>query len=170
MNEERIDVSIDTSPEVEATIDHALLRKAVVAGLRAMEQSDEHPPVDLRAVRLEVSILVTDDAEMQRLNREYRGVDRSTDILSFSLVADDEGSVRILPLDTVQSLGDIVVSHAYAARQAEELGHSLEMELAWLVIHGTLQLVGYGHDTAAAAGHMEALEHGALKRLGFKAQ
>jgi probable rRNA maturation factor len=72
-----------------------------------------------------------------------------------------------MPMGEVQSLGDIVISHAYASRQAAELGHSAEMELAWLVIHGTLQLVGYSHDTDEAAQTMEALEHAALQRLGF---
>jgi probable rRNA maturation factor len=170
MSDGRIDVSIDVASGVDATVNHTLLRDAAVAGLWAMHEAEEHPPVDLHDSQFEISILITDDSEMQRLNREYRGVDRPTDILSFSLVADDEGSVQTLLVDTVQSLGDIVVSHPHAARQADELGHSLETELSWLVIHGTLQLVGYTHDTDAAAEHLEALEHAALKRLGFPVQ
>jgi probable rRNA maturation factor len=170
MSDGRIDVSINVAPEVGETVDHALLREAAVAGLRATQDAEDHPPVDLHNAQLEVSIRVTDDAEMQQLNREYRGVDRPTDILSFSLVADDDGNIQPLPIDTVQSLGDVVVSYAYAARQAEELAHSVEMELSWLVIHGTLQLVGYTHDTDADAEHMEALEHAALRRLGFTVQ
>jgi probable rRNA maturation factor len=170
MNDGRIVVSIDVAPQVRAEVDRALLREAAVAGLQATQDAQDRPPVDLHNAQLEISIRVTDDAEMQRLNREYRGVDRPTDILSFSLVADDEGTIQTLPVDTVQSLGDIVVSYPYATRQAEELGHSLEMELSWLVIHGTLQLIGYTHDTDADAEHMEALEHAALRGLGFTVQ
>jgi probable rRNA maturation factor len=170
MSDGRIDVSITVSPDVDATVDHAVLRDAAVAALQTMQDVEPHPPVDLHASELEISILVTDDAEMQRLNRAYRGVDRPTDILSFSLVADDEGTVQTLPVDATQSLGDIVVSYPYARRQSTELGHSLEMELSWLVIHGVLQLVGYTHDAEDEAEHMEALEHAALQRLGFTVQ
>jgi probable rRNA maturation factor len=167
MRDGQIDVLIDRASEVQADIDESLLAKAVRAALKAMQDAEEAPPIDLAASQVETSILITDDSEMQRLNREYRGVDRPTDILSFSLVADDEGKVVALPADTVQSLGDIVVSYGYAARQATDLGHSLDLELAWLVIHGTLQLVGYTHDTDADAEHMEALERIALQDLGF---
>jgi probable rRNA maturation factor len=167
MNEERIDVSIDVGAGVMATVEHSGLRHAAVAGLQVVYEAEQQQPRALDGTRVEISILVTDDDEIQRLNREYRGIDRPTDILSFSLVTDDDGKVEVMPMGEVQSLGDIVISHAYASRQAAELGHSAEMELAWLVIHGTLQLVGYSHDTDEAAQTMEALEHAALQRLGF---
>jgi probable rRNA maturation factor len=64
-------------------------------------------------------------------------------------------------------LGDIVVSLPHAQRQALELGHSLEVELAWLAIHGALQLAGYAHDEEGEALHMETLEASALRSLGF---
>jgi probable rRNA maturation factor len=167
MNEERIDVSIDVAGGVDAAIDRAGLRNAVVAALQVMDSADEQPLLAFGEMQLEISLLVTDDSEIQRLNREYRRIDRPTDVLSFSLVSDDEGNVQTMPAGDVQSLGDIVISHAYATRQSLELGHSLDLELAWLAIHGTLQLVGYAHDTDAAAEHMEALEHSALRQLGF---
>jgi probable rRNA maturation factor len=163
----QIDVLIDRASEVQADIDESLLANAVRAALEAMQDAEEEPPIDLATSQVEISILITDDSEIQRLNREYRGVDRPTDILSFSLVADDEGKVAALPADTVQSLGDIVISYGYAARQAVEIGHPVAMELAWLIIHGTLQLMGYMHDTDADAEHMEALERTALQHLGF---
>lgn len=169
MSEERIDVSIDVSPGVHADVDPALLQNAVRAALGVMQELDERPPLANSAPAVEVSILITDNAEIQRLNREYRGVDRPTDILSFSLVADDQGIVNPLMPEAPQSLGDIVISYEYACRQADELGHSPQMECAWLVIHGALQLVGYSHDEDAAAEHMEALERAALERLGFTA-
>jgi probable rRNA maturation factor len=167
MNAAGIDVSIEVSGGVEASVDRAGLQAAAVAALQVLEGTEERPLLAFGETQLEISILVTDDAEIRRLNREYRGVDRPTDILSFSLVADDDGNLQNMPVGVEQSLGDIVISHSYASRQADELGHSLPMELAWLVIHGTLQLVGYSHDTDASAEHMEALEQAALRRLGF---
>jgi probable rRNA maturation factor len=167
MSDGQVDVLIDCASEVQADFDESLLENAARTALTVMRDREVEPPIDLAASLVEISILITNDAGIQRLNREYRGVDRPTDILSFSLVADDEGNVVALPVDTVQPLGDIVVSYDYAARQAVELGHPLNMELAWLVIHGTLQLVGYTHDTDADAVHMEALERSALQRLGF---
>lgn len=167
MNDGQVDVLIDHTSEVQADFDESLLENAARTALTVMVDAEEEPPIDLAASQVEISVLVTGDSEIQRLNREYRGIDRPTDILSFSQVADDEGNVVALPVDTMQPLGDIVVSCDYAARQAVELGHSLNMELAWLVIHGTLQLVGYTHDTDADAEHMEALERTALHRLGF---
>ena len=64
-------------------------------------------------------------------------------------------------------LGEIVVSYPFAQRQASELQHSVEMEIAWLVIHGTLQLLGYTHDTDETAEAMERLEMKALEACGF---
>lgn len=158
---------MDVAPSVKGAVNDNALRRAAVAGLTVMHETEERPPLDLNDSTVEVSILVTDDLEIQRLNREYRAVDRPTDVLSFSLVADDVGQVTTLAGDMVHALGDIVISYAYAERQANELGHSLELELSWLVIHGALQLVGYAHETDVAAEHMEALERVALERLGF---
>ncbi len=170
MNDEQIDVSVDVTAGVDARVDHVGLERAAIAALHVMREVEPHPPIATADGGLEISILVTDDEGIQRLNREYRGVDRPTDVLSFSLVTDDSGTVETLPSGGVLSLGDIVISQAYATRQAAELGHSVEMELAWLVIHGTLQLVGYAHDTDESAQHMEALEHVTLRRLGFTAR
>jgi probable rRNA maturation factor len=65
-------------------------------------------------------------------------------------------------------LGDVVIDIQYARRQALELEHSLAMEVAWLAIHGTLQLLGYAHATESEAAEMEALETEALRALGFR--
>lgn len=166
MNHGSIEVSVDVAG-VDAMVDGARLQSAAITALQVMGELEPHPPIPSATTHLEISILLTDDEEIRRLNREYRGVDRATDILSFSLVTDDDGKVQTMPVGDVQSLGDIVISYPYATRQAAELGHSLEMELAWLVIHGTLQLVGYTHDTDESAQHMEGLEYTALQRLGF---
>lgn len=86
----------------------------------------------------EVSITFTDNESIRELNREYRDIDRATDVLSFPM--DDEGD------DVV--LGDIVISLERAKEQATEYGHSLEREISFLCVHSTLHLLGYDHETS----------------------
>ncbi len=158
----------DVSAEPDM-VDEAVLAKAVNAALAAVDDSGDAPPYGLPPNDAELSIRVTTDDEIQRLNREYRGVDRPTDILSFSPETGDNIQAAAPP-DMVRLLGDVVLSLPTARRQAEELGHSLDMEMAWLTIHGTLQLLGYAHETDEEATHMEALERTALRRMGFTVQ
>jgi len=89
----------------------------------------------------EVSISVISADEIQQLNHEYRGKDEATDVLSFPV---SEG----LAMCDVVSLGDIAICMDIAKAQAEEYGHSLERELAFLVVHGMLHLLGYDHEIA----------------------
>ena len=88
----------------------------------------------------EIGIELTVDEIIHELNRDYRGVDRPTDVLSFPL---SEGEELIGIPDG--HLGDIMISVETAARQAEELGHSTEREILFLAIHGTLHILGYDH-------------------------
>lgn len=86
-----------------------------------------------------VSIVLAGDASVRRLNRDFRGKDANTDVLSFP------SGVAELP-DGTRPLGEIVISVAQAERQAEAAGHSLASELRLLVIHGYLHLLGYDHE------------------------
>lgn len=86
------------------------------------------------------SIVLTDDRVIHCCNRDYRGVDRPTDVLSFPA---DEGESLLAPPDGF--LGDIMISVPRAAQQGAELGHSTERELAFLTVHGILHLLGYDH-------------------------
>jgi probable rRNA maturation factor len=91
-------------------------------------------------------------------------VDRPTDVLSWSFLED---GVPVLPQGAALPLGEVVLSLPTARRQAADLAHPLDMELAWLLIHGTLQLLGYAHETEEEANRMEDLEAVALRSLGF---
>lgn len=83
---------------------------------------------------------------MHALNHEYRGKDKPTDVLSFALFeSSGEGDIVFPGEENQFALGDLVVSIDTAARQAGELGHSLEREVAFLTIHGVLHLLGYDH-------------------------
>ncbi|MDQ7037914.1 MAG: rRNA maturation RNase YbeY [Aquificota bacterium] len=85
----------------------------------------------------EISVLITSDEEIRRLNKDYRGKDTPTDVLSFPM-GDDVGGRRIL--------GDVVISIDTARKQAEDLGVSVEERLDRLLIHGILHLLGYDHE------------------------
>ncbi len=94
----------------------------------------------------ELSILITGDGKMRRLNRQWRGIDRTTDVLSFSMLegvgAAESGNAPLV-------LGDIVISAPRALAQAVEAGHSLEEELLFLLAHGILHILGYDHEKGA---------------------
>lgn len=105
----------------------------------------------------ELSLAITDDATIQKLNLQYRQQDRPTDVLSFAAL---ESEVPEIPIvsdedDYVEPiyLGDIIISQTTAIQQAQERGHSLTYELAWLAAHGLLHLLGWDHpdDTSLEA-------------------
>ncbi len=93
----------------------------------------------------EISVTFCDNEYIRGLNKEHRDKDSATDVLSFPMFDFDESDPEINPDGTV-TLGDIVISLERAAEQAAELGHSLEREVAFLVIHSTLHLLGYDHE------------------------
>lgn len=131
----------------------ALLRRAVKLSLLRVQADPGW----------EVGLTLTDDREIQKLNRDYRGLDRATDVLSFS--AGDEGPQ---PDRFRKYLGDIVISAQRAAEQAEAYGHSEEREIAFLTIHGTLHLLGLDHETEEERSRMEKLQRQILRDLGLR--
>lgn len=108
----------------------------------------------------ELSVLFIGDRAMRTLNRQYRGKDRTTDVLSFSLREGRFGGVQ------PNMLGDIVISVPTARSQAIDAGLTLQQELERLLVHGLLHLVGYDHERGAAdARSMQVKERNLLKRL-----
>lgn len=103
-----------------------------------------------------VSALLADDKEIRRLNREFRGKDKATDVLSFP-AGDGIGRVRLA--------GDLAISVETAAREADLRGHALDLELRVLLLHGILHLAGYDHETDS--GEMARRENLLRKRLGL---
>lgn len=101
---------------------------------------------------LDVGVLATDDAAIQNLNRDYRGIDASTDVLAFAMREGVDAGLN------PHLLGDIAISVGTAERQAADAGHSVETELAILAIHGTLHLLGYDHDADDDYERMRARE------------
>lgn len=111
---------------------------------------------------LEMSLTLTDDAHIRLLNSRYRCLDQATDVLAFAL---EEGDAFELPLGLPRQLGDVVVSLETTRRQAQESGNPLESELAWVITHGTLHLLGYDHQTHEQLMEMREQERKVLDFL-----
>ena len=94
----------------------------------------------------EVSVTFTDNEKIHQLNKQYRNVDRPTDVLSFPLFDFEGEEDDLMPTEFETMLGDIVVSLEKAKEQAEEYEHSFEREVAFLCVHSTLHLLGYDHE------------------------
>lgn len=153
-----MDVTVQIDPDFAAEADAALVERAVAATLAAEEIADP----------IEVGVLVTSDAALHALNRDYRGVDAPTDVLSFADEEGDAGTAFVYPPDEPRYLGDIAISYQRVVAQAAEYGHSRERELAYLTAHGVLHLLGYDHERGEAdAAAMRAREEAAMERLGL---
>lgn len=91
----------------------------------------------------EINVTLVDDEQIKLLNCEHRGIDKSTDVLSFPL--GEDGEYDINPENGACMLGDVVLSLEHAAAQAKEFGHSFSREAAYLTVHSVLHLLGYDH-------------------------
>lgn len=111
----------------------------------------------------ELSIVITTDAAVQNLNRDYRGVDAPTDVLSFETQSDDDFIVS----DAGYYLGDIIIAAPTARRQAIAMGHAPIEEIKLLIIHGILHLLGYDHLTPKEKSMMWALQEKILRHHGL---
>jgi probable rRNA maturation factor len=143
---------IDLQTELEQVPQSALelIRSAVSASLAN------------GGVRGDVCVLITDAEEIQSLNRTYRKIDRVTDVLTFPAW---EGEAILCPPD--EYLGDIAICYERAVEQAEEYNHSLERELAFLAVHGSLHLMGYDHMTKEDEAAMFEKQEEVLVSLGL---
>jgi probable rRNA maturation factor len=116
---------------------------------------------------VEVAVRLTDDDDVHRLNRDFRGKDKATNVLSFPQVQPDLLEGLANSDDGEILLGDIVLARETCTREAEEKGISLADHATHLIVHGTLHLVGYDHLDDVGAAAMEALEVKALASLGI---
>jgi probable rRNA maturation factor len=149
-------VVLDTSRDSEAW---EALEGAEELAERALEAAAEGSGVQLRP-RAEVSLLLTGDAQMRGINREWRGQDKPTNVLSFPAVPPEK-------LARAPFLGDIAVAFETTAREAVADGKPLADHFTHLVVHGFLHLLGYDHETDAEAEAMEGLEVRILASLGI---
>ena len=159
------EVTVAIEHPVDPSIDADLLAQLAEAAL-THEQAPEGS----------VSIVVTDDATVQSLNREYRGLDEPTDVLSFGLgglakaVEGDTAAIFVTPEEAPLQIGEIVISYPYAARTAAATNRSVRDEIALLTVHGVLHLLGHDHLEDAEGNVMRADETAILARFGIVGQ
>lgn len=134
---------------VDARLYTNKLEKAVVETLRVINPGQE----------TDLSIVITDDPGIQKLNHKYRKIDKPTDVLAFPSDEVDFDTGR-------RYLGDVIISIQKAQAQAETGNHSLEDELQLLVVHGVLHLVGCDHSDPSEKTRMDSLQNSILTRLG----
>jgi probable rRNA maturation factor len=138
-----------TIDEVGARLHTQKLEKAAVETLWVIEPGQE----------LDLSIVITDDQGIQKLNNEFRKIDNPTDVLAFPSDEVDYDTGR-------RYLGDVILSFQKAEAQAADGKHSLEDELQLLVVHGVLHLAGFDHGNASEKIRMDSLQNSILTRLG----
>ena len=114
----------------------------------------------------EVSITLTNNEYIHELNREYRHIDRPTDVLSFALNESEEPAIENGP--DINVLGDLVISVERAEEQAADYGHSVRREIAFLTVHGMLHLLGYYHMEETDRLEMEQEQRYVMDQLGIK--
>ena len=141
-------------------IEAALLERAANQTLQYNRSNDLSDALHHR--RYELTIILTDDAQLQQLNREYLGIDAPTDVLSFPAGHTD-------PDSDIPYLGDVLISLPRAQAQAAAGGHPLADELQLLVVHGVLHLLGHDHAEAAEKQAMQTAQDAILTQLGCKA-
>lgn len=145
-------VDIQNQGESPYQVDADRLESAAVT---VLSQHDVHPDSGL-------SVVIADNEFVRSLNQQYRGVDSPTDVLSFPADAP--------PIDSEDEppyWGDLIIAYPYAAALAERENHNLGDSLALLVVHGTLHLLGYDHDTAENRAEMWAAQEEALRTLNI---
>lgn len=146
----------ETIPETEHESLKQILHRGIESAIRIAEGPEE----------AEVSLTLVDDVRIHELNREFRGVDRPTDVLSFALQEETEDEPDILDYED-DLLGDIVISVERVRAQAVEYGHSFERELVYLAVHGTLHLLGYDHEEEEDRAEMRRQEEAVMSQVGL---
>ncbi len=115
----------------------------------------------------EMSVTFVDNEKIREINREYRGKDAPTDVISFALEEMGEEEIEIIGADLPPVLGDIIISLPKAREQAEQYGHSFMRELGFLAVHGFLHLLGYDHETEEEEKVMFAKQEQLLQQFGL---
>ena len=124
---------------------------------------------NLEDSKLVITITLTTPENIQEINKEYRNVDRATDVLSFPMFEKDELDNKIRDKDFLHEdiLGDIIISIEKVKEQAKEYGHSFERELSYMVVHGFYHLMGYDHMNDIEKAEMRKKEDNILNKLNI---
>ena len=152
------EINIHIEQGLNAAINEDWLRSIALDTLNA--ENIEQP--------VELGLVITDTETVWQLNKTYRDKDEPTDVLSFQMVHQPEqttDSFFIAPPDGFHHLGEIVISYPQAVLQAKDQGHGINQELAFLIIHGILHLLGYDHENSEEGHLMQAREKEIMKNI-----
>ncbi len=149
-----------TDNRTDVTIDEEILKAAEKCALETLVY-DEFD------TECEVSLSFVSDEEIKEINKNFRNIDSSTDVLSFPQIDYDVDEVVMTNENDEIVLGDIIISVDTAKRQAEEFGHSLKREICFLTVHSMLHLLGYDHMTEEDEKEMFAKQKEVLLRAGI---
>jgi probable rRNA maturation factor len=115
-----------------------------------------------------LSVVLVSNQKIRQLNREWRGKDYATDVLSFPLAVSEDGEVSVMPQEETLELGELVISLEKALEQASAYGHSFEREFAFLFVHGVLHVLGFDHITKEQERDMFGRQGKILDAAGFQ--
>lgn len=157
-----IAIEADVSEEWDSSTDWPALAERAV---RSAVAHSRYPALAEAPVEIEISVKFASDAEVRALNRDWRGKDKATNVLSFPMA---EPAALERPAPPGLLLGDVVLAHGVCAREAAEKGAAAETHAAHLLVHGALHLLGYDHETGDEdAEEMEETERRALAAIGI---
>ncbi|MCX6013002.1 MAG: rRNA maturation RNase YbeY [Chloroflexi bacterium] len=149
-----IEINIQINENLPESIGNQWLQTVIKESLK-FEKKDS----------IELGLVITNDEQVHELNKTYRGIDDTTDVLSFALLEGEE--TFIMPPDTLIHLGEVIISYPQTIKQAKEYNHTIEKELAGLIIHGVLHLLGYDHQTDEAEKQMKSHEDAILHKISL---
>ena len=155
-----VETQFEDWPDDEWTRHAARAASAAIAATRFAS-------LEAATARIEISIRLTSDDEVQRLNRQYRQQDKPTNVLSFPMVQPDLIETLANTDDGEVLLGDIVLAYETCAREAVERGVSVQDHAMHLIVHGVLHLLGYDHVTDSEGEAMEAIERDVMASLSL---
>jgi len=152
-------INVFVEPKLKVSIAKEWLKRVVLAAFK----------VEGIEGAVEVGLVITDDETVQQLNKTYRDVDEPTDVLAFQMMASDENQgsdlAFVSPPDGLCRLGEVIISYPQALKQAQERGDRVTQELALLIVHGVLHLLGYDHEYPEDEQRMRAKEREAVEKL-----
>lgn len=163
MSTRRIEIDVRNVQQLPAERELAAAAARATLELSMAQKQSGSRASGAASAGLQLSILLTDDAQLVQLNRDYRGVDEPTDVLAFAQSENHQGE------PASGAIGDVVVSVERAYQQAAEVGRRPEAEICELVVHGVLHLMGLRDDTPAGRAEMCRRQREVLARLGMAA-
>jgi probable rRNA maturation factor len=156
-----MDIIFQVDEPFQADVDPAIITEALESTLALVNRLASAAPVRSNSV----TVVVTDNATLQQLNHQYRGLNAPTDVLSFENVPDPD--FPAVDEDMLGYLGEIVIAYPVAQVQALAAGHTVQAEITLLAVHGLLHLFGFDHDTPENKKKMWATQHQVMAELGL---